>query len=172
MNIPITEIINFHKQRTLCHVMTMNYFAQLLGYHFPEHDSDKNTEPYLTGYAYYNYVKHHPGSVMLPQQQEIFNKVHDEHHKMQPHHVEHYNSMKEIPDIFLIEMVCDWHSANFEQNIITCENEFASVSDFFNKSLSKLDWSTKQKNTIKNLIDKISKLADYSEVRKIWTCIN
>ena len=61
MNIPIEEIINFHIKRTNCHVQTLNYFAQILGYHFPEHDSDKYKEPYIFGYAYCNYAKHHKG---------------------------------------------------------------------------------------------------------------
>lgn len=168
MNIPIEEIIAFHIKRTNCHVQTMNYFAELLGYQFPEHDSDKYKEPYQTGYAYYNYAKHHKNCVLLPQQFEAFKTAHDEHHRMQPHHVRHYTSMKEIPNIFLIEMVCDWHSANFEQNCITCENEFASVSTFFQESMSNLDWTPQQLKMIHEYIDTISNIANYDAVKQIW----
>lgn len=168
MTIPIEEIINFHKKRTDCHVQTLNYFAELLGYQFPEHDADKYTEPYRTGYAYYNYAKHHKNCVLLPQQYEAFKVAHDEHHRMQSHHVRHYTSMKEVPNIFLIEMICDWHSANFEQNCITCENEFASVSDFFQKSMSHLDWTDSQLDSIQKGINTIANAADYEEVKKIW----
>ena len=168
MNIPIEEIINFHIKRTNCHVQTLNYFAQILGYHFPEHDSDKYKEPYIFGYAYCNYAKHHKNCAMLPQQKEIFAKVHEEHHKMQPHHIEHYDSVKDVPDIFLIEMICDWHSANFEQNCITHANEFSCVSDFFDKAMAHLDWSNEQKKLMKSLIEKISQHADYDDVKKIW----
>lgn len=168
MTIPIEEIINFHKKRTDCHIQTLNYFAELLGYQFPEHDSDKYIQPYITGYAYYNYVRYHRNCTLLPQQIEAFKASHDEHHRMQPHHTEYYQSMNDVPDSYLIEMICDWHSANFEQNIITHEMGFASVSDFFKKSKAHLDWNSKQLETIKTSIDKISKVADYDVVNKIW----
>ena len=168
MNIPIEEIINFHIKRTNCHVQTLNYFAQILGYHFPEHDSDKYKEPYIFGYAYCNYAKHHKNCAMLPQQKEIFAKVHEEHHKMQPHHIEHYTSMQDISNIALTEMLCDWHSANFEQNFITNENEFSSISDFFQKKMSKLDWSKKQLEYINMVIEKISTTSNYEEIKQIW----
>lgn len=172
MTIPIKEIIDFHIKRTNCHIQALNYFAEIIGYHFPEHDNDKFSEPYITGYAYCNYAKHHLNCTLLPQQQQAFDKVHDDHHKMQPHHVEHYASMKDIPDIFLIEMICDWFSANFEQNFITKAHEFSSVQDFFDKSMSHLDWSSKQKKLINNLIAKISQSANYDDVKKIWEQIN
>lgn len=169
MNIPIEEIIAFHTRRTQCHIETLNYFAQLLGCHFPEHDKDKNTEPYRTGYAYYNYAKHHQNCAMLPQQHDAFSAAHDEHHKMQPHHIEHYYTMADIPDIIITEMICDWHSANFEQNVITHENEFATVTEFFCKKMSKHDWSARQLGFIRDTIDEIAQRADYDEVIKIWS---
>lgn len=91
---------------------------------------------------------------------------------MQPHHIEHYTSMQDISNIALTEMLCDWHSANFEQNFITNENEFSSISDFFQKKMSKLDWSKKQLEYINMVIEKISTTSNYEEIKQIWEALN
>lgn len=103
-----------------------------------------------------------------PSSAGAFHEAHDEHHKMQTHHIEHYYTMTDIPDIIITEMICDWHSANFEQNVITRENEFASVTEFFHQKMSKLDWSPRQLKHIRAQIDEIARRANYDEVMKIW----
>ena len=130
------EIFAFHAARTGCHIDTLNYFAQLIGYQFPEHDSDKNLEPYRTGYAYINYARHHQNCTVSPQQLAAFQSAHDEHHTMQPHHVRHYATMVDVPDVRIIEMVCDWFSANFEENAIVHTNTYANVMEFFDRRLA------------------------------------
>ena len=59
MKIDINEIFTFYELRIKSHVEAVNYFASLLGYHFPEHDSDKVTEQIRTGYAYIFYKTYH-----------------------------------------------------------------------------------------------------------------
>lgn len=172
MKIPIKDIITFHTLRTECHINALNYFANLMGYHFPEHDADKNQEPYRTGYAYYNYARHHHNCTLLPQQIDAFNFAHDEHHVMRPHHVEHYQSVMEIQRPHLIEMLCDWHSANFEENVIAKQCEYASVAEFFQIKMSKLDWTPEQLQLIDECIDLISRRANYKIVRDIWDALN
>jgi hypothetical protein len=168
MNIPLDDITDFHKRRTRCHIDCLNYFAGLLGYHFPEHDNDKNIEPYLTGYAYHNYAAYHDGCAMPPQWLDAFESVRAEHHRMQPHHTEHYRSMAEIPHARLIEMICDWHSANFEQTNITHENDFADVAQFFELKMSGLDWTPAQRKLILDTIKLIADRADPEIVRGLW----
>ena len=42
MKISVEKIFQFHRLRTQTHIDCLNYYAGLLGYHFPEHDNDKN----------------------------------------------------------------------------------------------------------------------------------
>ena len=51
MNINVNDIFDFYELRIKSHVAAVNYFASLLGYHFPEHDGDKVIEPIRTGYS-------------------------------------------------------------------------------------------------------------------------
>lgn len=168
MNIPMDEIFAFHAARTGCHIDTLNYFAQLIGYQFPEHDNDKNLEPYRTGYAYINYARHHPNCTVSPQQLAAFQSAHDEHHTMQPHHVRHYATMVDVPDVRIIEMVCDWFSANFEENAIVHTNTYANVMEFFDRKMAPLDWTPRQTKFIRDAIETISSCADYDTVHNIW----
>lgn len=38
----------------------------------------------------------------------------DQHHENNPHHPEHYNSICEMPEVYLIECVCDWKARSEE----------------------------------------------------------
>ena len=118
MKIPADKILEFHYKRTSTHISCLNYFAGLLGYHFPEHDNDKTYDPIKTGYAYINWAKYHEFCQVTSPQRNLYNSVRTEHYRTQPHHIEYYTDVSKIPNIHLVEMVCDWHSANFEQRFI------------------------------------------------------
>ena len=173
MRIAIETINKIHHLRTAAHVDCLNYFAGLLGYHFPEHDNDKNSGPMRTGYAHINYAKYHPEFTLTEHQIELYNDMHDEHHRMQPHHLEYYgHDVSKISDITLIEMICDWHSANFEQRFITFEDrrDF-TVSDYFNQNLCHdgiHDWSQHQLTLINDTIEFLSMYANHDAIMKIW----
>lgn len=166
MNIPIETIIDFHKKRTQCHVDCVNYFAGLLGYHFPEHDNDKNKNPVQIGYAYVNYANYHHAN-LLPAQQDAYQYAHDEHHKNNAHHIEHYKKPSEIPQISLIEMICDWESANFEQRNVLHDTTLDTTIDWFNH-IRNIGWSPEQQKFIEETIQKIDGLAKYDDIIKIW----
>lgn len=166
MNIPIETIIGFHYKRTQCHIDCVNYFAGLLGYHFPEHDNDKNKNPIQIGYAYINYAKYHHLR-LLPAQQDAFEHAHAEHHKNNLHHMEHYKKLSEIAPITLIEMVCDWESANFEQKNILHDSTFESTMDWF-EGIRNIGWTSQQQKFIENMIRKIDSLSNYDDIMKIW----
>ncbi len=171
MNVSAKTIFEFHKTRTACHIKCMNYFAQLLGYHFPEHDNDKNNDPVRIGYAYMNYVRYHRGCKMLPVYVDIFHHAHGEHHRSQPHHIEHYESVSNIPKIRLIEMVCDWFSANFEQSYILHEKNVGTVYDFYKKFCQSSKWTRQQRKIIENAIAYISTHTDHQQALKIWQSV-
>lgn len=168
MNISAKTIFEFHVIRTQCHINCMNYFAELLGYHFPEHDNDKNHDPVRIGYAYMNYARYHHRCKMLPVYIDAFNYAHAEHHRTQPHHIEHYDSVSDIPDIRLIEMVCDWFSANFEQTHILHEKNVGNVYKFYKKFCKSSKWTRHQRKIIETTIKQIETLANYNFVLKIW----
>lgn len=172
MLIPLEKIHEFHHMRTDAHVKCMNYFAGLLGYHFPEHDNDKNYGTMKTGYAYINYAKYHREYHFPETNRMLFQQMHDEHHMTQPHHLEHYSDVSEISDIALIEMICDWFSANFEQRYLTHEDpKDYTVLQFFENNLrnnKKYNWSEHQLETIYETIEFLEMYSDHNEIMKIW----
>lgn len=172
MNIRLSTIMEFHHRRTMAHVDCLNYFAGLLGYHFPEHDNDKNSGPMRDAYAYQNYARYHPEYNIPKIYSELFRTKCAEHHQTQPHHLEYYSDVSKISDITLIEMVCDWFSANFEQRYITHEdpNDY-TVQQFFDITLRnhpKYKWSKKQVELISSSIDFLEMYANYDDIMAIW----
>ena len=171
MNIRLGTIMEFHHRRTTAHVDCLNYYAGLLGYHFPEHDNDKNSGTMQTAYAYMNYAKYHPEFTLSNARHDLWHEMHAEHHRMQPHHIEHYTDISTISDITLIEMICDWHSANFEQNYVSHEGGPTSVRDFFDCKLrnrADLKWSPHQLEIIDEMIDFLAMYTNFDDVMAIW----
>ena len=170
MQIPMDEILDFHKRRTNCHIASLNYFAGLLGYNFPKHDYDKFTDPIMAGYAYFNYARYH-GAKITQQYLDAFDKAHAEHHSTQSHHLEHYADIREISHDTIIEMVCDWCSANFEQSNITHEDDFETVMDYFEQKIAQLNWTDAQRKTITETIKFLEQHADPQQLYKIWAIV-
>ena len=171
MNVRLSTIMEFHQIRTQAHIDCLNYYAGLLGYHFPEHDNDKNHGPMRDAYAYFNYAKYHPEFTLSTARHDLWRDMHDEHHHMQAHHIGHYTHASEISDVTLIEMICDWHSANFEQNYVSHEGGLTSVRDFFDCELrnrADLKWSPHQLEIIDEAIDFLSIYANHDEIMAIW----
>lgn len=172
MQIDVEKILDFHVRRTNAHVNCMNYFAGLVGYHFPEHDNDKFVGSMKNAYAFIVWAKYHPEFVVPDTYRELFRMMHDEHHKMQPHHLEHYDSVTDIDDITLVEMICDWHSANFEQRFVTFEDrrDF-DVRMYFDSVLgdnARYNWTRRQLDLIYQIIDFLEMYANHNEIMKIW----
>lgn len=56
----ITEqMILFFNQRTNAHIQSVNYFANILGCSFPDHDKSKFLEPELPAYIILSDMKRH-----------------------------------------------------------------------------------------------------------------
>ena len=104
-------------------------------------------------------------------QLELYRLAHDEHHKSQPHHLEHYNNdVSLISDITLIEMICDWHSACFEQRFITHEDSIGhTIYDYWTSNLSHLNWSTHQIALIQEMLEFLDMYTCHSDVLNIWS---
>lgn len=172
MQISIDTIYEFHKIRTSAHINSLNYFAGLLGYHFPEHDNDKMSGPMQTAYAFRIYFRYHPEYNIPKANLDLFRQMHAEHHRMQPHHLEHYCDVSKINDITLVEMVCDWHSASFEQRFITHEDKHDyTVQKYFDNVIlknPKYNWSSHQIDLINNLIQFLDTYANHDAVMEIW----
>lgn len=172
MQIPIETINKFHFIRTQAHINCLNYHAGLLGYHFPEHDNDKNSGTMMIAYSYINYASYHPEYNIPEKYCELFRTMSDEHHATQPHHINYYSNASEISNITLIEMICDWFSANFEQRYLTHKDpNDLTVSQWFEKKLrynDKYKWSQKQLEIIYSTIEFLEMYADYNKILKIW----
>jgi len=169
MNIPIADIYEFHRVRTACHIACMNYFAGLLGYHFPEHDNDKGIEPMRTGYAYKNYANYHPDYNLPDNYEELAKIAISTHHEHASHHVDFYNGdVSQIPDIHVIEMVADWASANFEQLYVLRDCPYNTVLEWFNAVMGNKNWTETQLNMIHTAMKTIEEKMDKDAVMKIW----
>ena len=169
MRISVDTIYEFHKVRTACHVASVNYFAGLLGYHFPEHDNDKNIEPMRTGYAYKNYSGYHPEYKLPENYDELFDLAHSTHHAHATHHIDFYGGdVSRISEICLIEMICDWFSANFEQVNILHDSEYATVMEWFDANMAGKGWSGAQLKTIRDTVKFLEHTTDIDSLMKIW----
>ena len=169
MSILVDNIYEFHKVRTACHVASVNYFANILGYQFPEHDNDKNIEPMRTGYAYKNYAIYHPKYKLPDNYVELFDAAHRTHHEHASHHIEFYDGdVSRIPDICLIEMICDWFSANFEQVFILNDHKYETVMAWVNAKMARKNWSDAQLKTIRETVKILERERDTDALVKIW----
>ena len=169
MHIPVETIIDFHHKRTQCHIDCVNYFAGLLGYHFPEHDNDKNIEPMRTGYAYNNYAKYHPNYNLPANYEDLAKIAITTHHEHASHHVDFYGGdVSKIPNIHLLEMICDWASANFEQVFVLRDYEFETVWEWFNARMKHLNWTDKQLKMIRETTEFLNERTDKEALMQIW----
>lgn len=168
MNISMNDIFDFYELRIRCHVASMNYFASLLGYHFPEHDSDKVKEPIRTGYSYIFYKTYHKNFHTTDEHEALCRDAINSHHVYATHHIQHYEKATDIPDINLYEMIADWASANFEQKNIIHEPDSVSLETWFNKKMARAGWSEHQLEIIKKSFNIINKNTDIETITKIW----
>ncbi len=168
MNIDLNEIFDFFETRIKCHVESVNYFAGLLGYHFPEHDRDKIVEPMRTGYAYIFYGKYHKNVHLLPQQFELCHEAKLLHHDHSAHHIEHYKQVREIPDVRLYEMVSDWASANFENMDVLGTPDAVPLTQWFDKNMSDFCWSEHQLEIIEKSFEIFESKTDKNKLLDIW----
>lgn len=164
----MNDIFDFYELRIKSHVAAVNYFASLLGYHFPEHDSDKVREPIRTGYAYIFYKAYHKNFHPTAEHLALCKDAQDTHHKHAAHHVESYKHAFEIPLIHIYEMVADWASANFEQKNILKDPESVELETWFNNNMGNLDWTNEQIDIIKKSFKIIEINTDVEYVKSIW----
>lgn len=168
MQINVNDIFNFYESRISCHVKSMNYFADLLGYHFPEHDGDKVREPIRTGYAYIFYNTYHKNFHPTPEHIALCQDAQNLHHTSATHHIQHYAHVRDIPDICLYEMVSDWASANFEQMNILCESDAVLLEQWFENKMANLGWTEHQLEIIKKSFEIFNEKTDEDKVKAIW----
>ena len=168
MNILMSDIFEFYELRISCHIKSMNYFAEILGYHFPEHDGDKVIEPIRTGYAYVFYNTYHKNFHLTPEHEALCKDAGRLHHEHASHHIQAYNTVSEIPDICLYEMISDWSSANFEQMNIIKDKEAVSIEEWFDKNMAQYPWTPHQLEIIKKSFEKIAKETDTKTITQIW----
>jgi len=168
MNININDIFEFCELRFACHIKSLNYFAAILGYQFPDHDSDKIKEPVRTGYAYIFYQKYHDDFYLSDEYYKLCEDAKRTHHEHAPHHFEYYKDVSDIPDIRVYEMVSDWASANFEQRNIMHDKECPTLTDWFNQNRAQYNWSDHQREIIYNAFKIISEKTDEKIVEQIW----
>lgn len=168
MQIKIKDIFKFYEIRLSCHVRSVNYFASLLGYSFPEHDGNKTNEPTRTVYAYIVYNEYHPELHLMDEYFELCENAKRDHHKHSQHHIQYYKNVCEIPDVRLYEMISDWASANFEQKNILNDVNAVTMEQWFDNNLAKLPWTQHQIELIKQSFDIIKARTDDTAIKSIW----
>lgn len=168
MQINVNDIFDFFNRRVKCHVESVNYFAGLLGYHFPEHDSDKIIEPIRTGYAYIFYQTYHKNFHPTHEHELLCQDAINIHHATATHHVQHYKHVSEIPPIRIYEIVSDWASANFEQQNILHYPESVDLPIWFQNKMAHLEWTDEQMDIFKKSFEIFREKTDQDQVKAIW----
>lgn len=172
MNPNLDDIIDFHIMRTRMHIAAVNYFAGLLGHDFSDHDADKFSEPIKTPYALLNFLPYHPLFQPTAEQVETWGWAQREHHKTASHHATSYSNISLMSDLRVTEMVCDWFSANNEQNHIRKQIEFESPLDFYRKSSAQRhNFTSHQNELILSTIDTLNYRMNINDFIKIWNGI-
>ena len=168
MNINMNDIFEFYELRIKSHVAAVNYFASLLGYHFPEHDGDKVKEPIRTGYAYIFYKTYHKNFHATPEHESLCRDAINLHHFAATHHIQHYKHVSEIPLVNVYEMVADWASANFEQKNIIQDPGAIEIETWFQNKMANQGWTNEQMDIINKSFEIIRKNTDAEYVTSIW----
>jgi len=66
-------------------------------------------------------------------------------------------------------MICDWHSANFEQRFVSHEDSIGhTVYDYFSMYLQHLDWSPHQYGLIQEMLEFLDMYTNHNDVLEIW----
>lgn len=162
------DIYKFYELRMACHIASVNYFASLLGLHFPEHDSDKIKEPTRTGYAFVFYDMYHKDFTLNKENQKLCDDVQRDHHAHDSHHISYYENVCDIPDVRLQEMLCDQAAANFEQQDIRKLKDAVPVEEWFKNNNSHLPWTPQQLEIIKTTFQTFRDKQDLKELNTIW----
>ncbi len=168
---PTNEMVDFFKKRTLEHINRVAKFMKMLkGFHnfstkelkerARSHDEDKYTDtdlilPYIWVTEYHR-INNKEGSVSdeLQEQYDLANTAMGKHVEKNPHHPEAHSSPKNMTDLDLAEMVCDW-SAMAE------ELGEGSPRGWADKNIgSKWKFSKKQEKFIYNVIDWLEEKSD------------
>ena len=168
MKINVEDIFKFHKIRMACHIKSVNYFASLFGYCFPDHDADKNDEQIRIWHAYITYNKYHPELKLLDEYFTLCNDAQQMHYKHASHHVQYYSDVSKIPDIRIYEMVSDWASADFELHNVLKVAETQPLEKWFADNMSHLSWSEHQIELIKKSLKTIKEKSDKNKIMNIW----
>lgn len=122
---------------------------QLLESNIKSHDKSKFTEEEFVPYSNYFYgdkteevVKEFKAAAII-------------HEKRNPHHLEYWiEREKEMPTIYLIEMVCDWWSFSLQKNR---PNE---IFDWYNKKKTKMKLGDREQVIINFLFEEIRNLGE------------
>ena len=103
---------------------------------------------------------------------ELFALAHKTHHEHATHHVQYYGFNAElIPEVCLMEMICDWFSANFEQVFILHDCEYESVTEWFDAQMAHINWTGTQLKMIHKMIELIENRLNHDDIMKIWAPI-
>lgn len=162
------DIIKYYELFYKCHLQTVNYFASMFGYSFPDHDSDKIQEPFKTIYACEMYNQCFPNHPIPNIYSTQFKDIKNLHHKTALHHVQHYSCVSEIPDINLYEMISDWAAANFALRNIKQDKTILPLEKWFNNNMSQLPWTKHQIEIIKKSFQIIKTKTDRDKLMMIW----
>ena len=164
-----SEIIEFYKRRTGAHITALNYFAGLLGTRFPEHDSDKFSAPLLIPYALKNYSDYHPDFAWSDALEKESQCAWYKHHSSAAHHVESYADIADMPDTRITEMLCDWFTANNEQNLVQKRPVYCTIMDFYSRhALPTFKFVPRQQTLILELIEELKVREDTEKFLEIW----
>ena len=168
----LKEMLEFYGVRTNAHINSVNYFGKIFGLSFAGHDLDKLSEPIMTPYAFKTWQNYHPAFTISDEMEDDVRAARVTHHVNADHHIEFYKNISEMPDDKVIEMVCDWQTANLENRHINKLREheavFENVTEFYLSVKDRWKFTEHQNELISIAINKIESKMKMEEFLALW----
>ncbi|MDR1026856.1 MAG: DUF5662 family protein [Rickettsiales bacterium] len=175
MNSPIhitdDEAARF-RARTAAHIASVNYFANLIGLSFPDHDASKFKEPEHDAYVVYS--RRFGDNPIPPTEAEAAAaRAAKRHHwTTNPHHAQFYADVSEMPEIRMIEMACDLSAVNKEANMKRYGgkgDEYSSATDYLERvSFRDFAFTIVQADFLRMTAARLERLFRAADFAKIW----
>ncbi|MDR2770380.1 MAG: DUF5662 family protein [Rickettsiales bacterium] len=160
-------------RRLFRHRLSVNYFAELVGYHFPEHDASKLCRSEYSPYILRIWDLHVEPLPMSARQRASVSIAADHHYFFNPHHAQYWGAhTRSIPEPIMIEMSCDISAVHFEKELIRYRgqpNRHASAREYFiTEEFPKYDFSDKQKKFLTDMTDELAGKIKPEDFADIW----
>ena len=170
--VPTQEMIDFVTDRINRHIKSVNYFASLIGRHYPDHDLDKFDEPlfsrYVVGYWYLFNNDTSLADNVTPEFREAFIAAKKPHYQTRSHHTDYWGNPHDMPPVALEEMACDMFAMCAEKNMRGLKRAKKFLDYWVEDTPQWFQYSKEQDSIMRDLFAKLEARWNRDDFLKIW----